>query len=55
MPTSSLASMYFFLISVMTVTTLLIKYLYASLTRPLSTEAKLRCLELTRPGQSKKA
>lgn len=55
MPTSSLASMYFFLISVMTVTTLLIKYLYASLTRPLSTEAKLRCLELMRPGQSKKA
>ena len=53
-PTSSLASMYFFLISIKTITTLLIKYLFSALTRPLGTKTKLRCLELMRPEQSKK-
>ena len=53
-PTSSLAAMYFFLISIRTITTLLIRYLFSALTRPLSTQAKLRCLELMRPEQSKR-
>jgi hypothetical protein len=55
MLTNSLASLYFFLISIETVTTLPIRCLFAALTCPLGAQTKLRCLELMRPEQSNMA